>query len=78
MSWEGGVAATVADEAGAYLAREHAGATARDDALAGMECALNALPVRQRRVVYLTFYRRLDNEGIGTALRISPVAARQL
>ena len=78
VSWEGGGAVAVADEVGAYLAREHAGASARDAALAGMEAALNALPVRQRRVVYLTFYRRLDDEGIGTALGISPVAARQL
>lgn len=77
-SWAGGGAAAVADEVGAYLARDHAGATARDDALAGMEGALNALPVRQRRVVYLTFYRRLDDEGIGMALGISPVEARQL
>ena len=43
-----------------------------------MEAALNALPVRQRRVVYVTFYRALDDQGIGTALGISPVTARPL
>ncbi len=77
-AWTGTAAAAVAEVGGAHLAREHAGASARDDALARMEAALNALPVRQRRVVYLTFYRGVDDQGNGTALGISPVTARPL